>query len=316
MTWRIGMLGGRGHVGRELLSLLDDRFELVALGTRDAQKAGRTLAESWLAPVEDPTPPSLPAQLSDMRFSSITPDHIADLAVDAWVLGLGNGESAPYIAALQQSSAVLLDLSADHRFDDAWVYGLPELNRDAITSARRIANPGCYATALALAVLPYRSIMARTPYGFGVSGYSGAGATPSPRNDPAHLANNLLPYALVNHVHEQEVSRHLATEVRLLPHVAPFFRGITMTVAMTLREPLRAESMHELAAVRYRDEPLVRVQRHLCEVRDAAGRDDATLSGFATDGDQAVVVATLDNLRKGAATQALQNLQLALTPVS
>src|SRR4029079_11209466 len=136
-----------------------------------------------------------------------------------------------------QPGTVIVDVSADHRFDDAWVYGLPEINRARIRGARRIANPGCYATAAALVVHPVKGLLDGPAQAFGVSGYSGAGTTPSPRNDVEALRDNLMPYSLVGHLHEREVRRH-AGPVCLMPHVAQFFRGISMTVALPLSQPL------------------------------------------------------------------------------
>ena len=145
--------------------------------------------------------------------------------------------------------------------------------------------------------------LAAEAHAFGVSGYSGAGATPSPRNDVEALRDNLMPYALVGHGHEREVTRH-AGPVFLMPHVAPFFRGITMTVSLPLSRPLTAVELRAVYERAYEGEPLV---------RDAASRPHATLGGFAVDpsGRHAVVVSTLDNLLKGAASQAVQNLNLA-----
>src|SRR6185369_8500582 len=132
----------------------------------------------------------------------------------------------------------------DHRFHDGWAYGLPELQRAKIAGAKRIANPGCYATAAGLVVAPIASRLSGLAQCFGVSGYSGAGTTPSPRNDVAALRDNLMPYQLVGHLHEREVSRHVAP-VRFVPHVAPFFRGITVTASLALREPLSQGQLEE-----------------------------------------------------------------------
>ncbi len=103
-------------------------------------------------------------------------------------------------------ACVILDLSADYRFDPGWTYGLPERFRDQIRTSKLIANPGCYATGSQLGLLPLKDRLASPPVIFGVSGFSGAGKTPSPRNDPEMLRDNLMPYALSGHVHEQEIS--------------------------------------------------------------------------------------------------------------
>ncbi|MEM9058708.1 MAG: N-acetyl-gamma-glutamyl-phosphate reductase, partial [Pseudomonadota bacterium] len=234
---------------------------------------------------------------------------------DAWVLALPNGKAQAWVDALgaAQPDAVLLDLSADYRFDAAWYYGLPELTRDHYAGERRIANPGCYATAMQLALAPLVPLLGAPPVVFGVSGYSGAGTTPSPRNDPEALRDNLMPYAPIGHLHEREVSAQLDYPVRFMPHVAAFFRGIALTVDTTLREAATLDEINARFRDAYRDAPLVTVTAEAPQVKAAVGRCGAALGGFALseDGTRLVLSATLDNLLKGAAAQALQNLNLA-----
>src|SRR3546814_5787913 len=95
--------------------------------------------------------------------------------------------------------------------------------------------PGCYVTAMQLAIAPMLAELDGPVQCFGVSGYSGAGTTPSDRNNPDKLRDNLMPYALTDHLHEQEVSRHLAHPVEFIPHVAPHFRGLSITANLHLR---------------------------------------------------------------------------------
>lgn len=296
---RIGLVGARGHVGQELIGMLREhpRFEVAFVSSRT-----------------QPGQP-VPGLDSGLRFEDLDAEAIAAKGADAVVLALPNDLSRPVVAAIDAArpATLIVDVSADHRFDDAWVYGLPELFRSKITAARRIANPGCYATAAALAIAPVVSLLARPAQAFGVSGYSGAGTTPSPRNDVDALRDNLMPYHLVGHLHEREVTRHVGP-VCLMPHVAAFFRGITMTVSLDLREPLAKEALRALYERAYEDEPMVSLTDEIPLVRDAAKKPGATLGGFAVDQERrrAVVVSTLDNLLKGAASQAMQNLNLAL----
>jgi N-acetyl-gamma-glutamyl-phosphate reductase common form len=205
-------------------------------------------------------------------------------------------------------------LSADYRFDDGWFYGLPELYRADYRGQRRISNPGCYATAMQLAIAPLLGAIDGPAQCFGVSGYSGAGTTPSDKNDPDKLRNNIMPYALTGHVHEREVARHLRHPVEFMPHVAGHFRGITMTVNLRLRDPISHQAAAALYRERFAGEPLIEVGDAAPWVSRIAGRHHAEIGGFTTSGDgrRLVVVATLDNLLKGAATQALQNINLAL----
>lgn len=297
----LGIIGARGHVGAELLEMvaLHPALELAYVSSREL--AG--------LPVRD----RIRAYRGDVAYESIAPGAVAARAADVVVLALPNGKAAPFVEALGER-AVVLDLSADYRFDPAWYYGLPELTRAKYAGQRRISNPGCYATAMQLAIAPLCDALSAPPQCFGVSGYSGAGTTPSDKNDPDKLRDNLIPYALTGHVHEREVTRQLGQPVEFMPHVAPHFRGITMTVNLHLAEPTTPAALLERYRNHYRGEPLVRVQEQPPWVSAIAGRHHVEIGGFAVadGGRRAVLVATLDNLLKGAATQALQNLNRAL----
>lgn len=301
---RIGIVGARGHVGAELLALVVAHPGLELAFVCSRERAGQPLADH------------IPGYGGDLRYVAPDPDAVAAAAVDVVVLALPNGMAAPYVAALDARSpaTVAIDLSADHRFDDGWFYGLPELNRAKALGRTRISNPGCYATAMQLAIAPLRDMLAQPVQCFGVSGWSGAGTTPSDRNDPEKLRDNLMPYALVGHIHEREVTRHLGHPVEFMPHVAPYFRGITMTVNLHLRMKMSLEEVLAAYRASYADEPLIALVDEAPWVNRIAGRHGAEIGGFALSADRrrVVVVATIDNLLKGAATQAMQNLNLAL----
>lgn len=299
MTARVGLVGARGHVGGELVRLLAGHPALVLAHAASRQGVGAPLR------VSDPACPEGPV-VEDM-----SPETVFKWPVEVVVLALPNELAAQYAAGLRPEQ-VVIDLSADHRFSDTWVYGLPELHRARLAGARRVANPGCYATGIQLGVAPALGLLAGAPQIFGVSGYSGAGTSPSPRNDPARLKDNLMAYALTGHVHEREATRHLGRQVRFVPHVAAFFRGISLTISLPLARAATAASLLACYREAYADEPLVRVTAGVPEVQAAAGHHDVTIGGFAVDDTHAVLVVTLDNLLKGAATQAVQNINLAL----
>ncbi len=290
---RVGIVGARGHTGSELMALVAGHPELTLAFVGSRSLAGRPVAG-----------------FPGLAYEAVAPESLEERAADAVVLALPNGASEAYVAAAGDTP--LVDLSADHRFDDTWRYGLVELHRSRLHGARRIANPGCYATAAQLALAPLAELLAEAPRIFGVSGYSGAGTTPSPRNDPEQLKDNLMPYTLTGHTHEREITRHLGHTVRFMPHVAPFFRGITLTIDVTLRAPLEREAIQRRYHERYAQEPLITLTDEAPLVRDAVGRHQVSIGGITVDGARVVVVATIDNLLKGAATQALQNLNLAL----
>ena len=302
---RVVVIGARGYTGAELLPLLyrHPDFEIIAVSSTSA--SGQLVSTHV---------PGLAG--SDLVFSEIRPPALAKLKPDACVLALPNGLASSYVDALDASSpsTVVVDLSADYRFDADWAYGQTERFANQLSGAGRIANPGCYATGAQLALTPLLDSLIGTPVIFGVSGYSGAGKTPSPKNDPEVLKDNLLPYALVDHIHEQEVSHHIGRDVRFMPHVAPFFRGITLSVAAELSKATTEKALMARFREYYSGFPLVEVREAIPDVRQVRGRHQVLLGGFAVSEINPCrigLVAVLDNLLKGAATQAVQNLNLA-----
>jgi N-acetyl-gamma-glutamyl-phosphate reductase len=299
----LGLVGARGHVGAELIALVAGHpgFELGFVASREL--AGQRLADHH------------PFVAGDLRYSEATPEAAAAAGVDALVLALPNGAAAAYVDAVDaiDANTRVLDLSADYRFDDGWYYGLPELTRSNYRGERRISNPGCYATAMQLAIAPMLGALAGPVQCFGVSGYSGAGTAKSDKNDPEALRDNLIPYALAGHVHEREVSVHLRHPVQFMPHVAPHFRGLTITANLTLDSAWTPGGIRDVYRAFYDAAPLVEIVDDAPWVSRIAGRHGVQIGGFtlADEGRRLVVVAVLDNLLKGAATQAVQNLNLA-----
>jgi len=250
-------------------------------------------------------------------FTQLGPENVAGFPADAWVLALPNGVAGSWVEAIRDEfpETVILDLSADYRFDAEWTYGLPERFRNKLHGARQIANPGCYATGSQLGLLPLAGRLASAPVIFGVSGFSGAGKTPSPRNDPEVLRDNLIPYALSGHMHEQEISHQLGLDVRFMPHVAAFFRGISLTISFELNEATTVGGLLGVFKAAYAEEPMLRVSQEIPQVSEIQGTPLVHIGGFDIDQREPTrgsMVVVLDNLLKGAASQAMQNLNLAL----
>lgn len=299
----IGLVGARGHTGAELIRLIARHPQLELGFVSSRELAGQPVSQH------------IEGFVGELRYENLGHEEVAQHGVDAVILALPNGKSAEIVAALQGSApdTVIVDLSADHRFIEDWYYGLPELTRRSYAGQTLISNPGCYATAMQLAIAPLLDQLAGPPQCFGVSGYSGAGTTPSDKNNVDLLRDNLMPYALADHMHEREVSRHLGVPVEFMPHVAPHFRGITMTVNLWLSQQVKVEDIRALYRERYQQEALIHVVDDAPWVSSIAGTHGVEIGGFtvAPGGKRVVVVATLDNLLKGAATQAMQNLNLA-----
>ncbi|HEY6628521.1 MAG TPA: N-acetyl-gamma-glutamyl-phosphate reductase [Acidimicrobiia bacterium] len=292
----VGLVGARGHTGAEIVRLMRDHpsLELVYAGSREL--AGQ----------------SVPG-LDGMIYESIEPTDVANLETDVVILALPDGAAASFLEAVT-ADEIIVDISFDHRLDDAWAYGLPELRRDRLKGATRIANPGCYATAMELVLAPLTDMISGVPAVFGVSGYSGAGSTPGPRNDLERLEDNLMPYKLVGHNHELEASHQLGMPIRFMPHVHQAFRGLIVTANVPLSDETSSEEIRSRFENAYGAEPLIELQEGIPELKDGTNRLGVLIGGFNTseDGHHAVVVAALDNLLKGAAVQALQNVNLAL----
>ena len=163
----LGIVGARGHVGAELIRLVaaHPRFELAFVSSRALD--GERVADHNAGDV------------GELRYSSPGYDELPRLGADAVVLALPNGKAARCVQAFDSagSDTLLIDLSADYRFDPGWYYGLPELTRGNYAGQRRISNPGCYATAMQLALAPMLDVLEGPAQCFGVSGYSGAGTT-------------------------------------------------------------------------------------------------------------------------------------------
>lgn len=299
----VGLVGARGHTGAELIRLIARHPQLELAFVSSRELAGQ------------PVSAHIEGFAGELRYENLGHEQVAARGADAVILALPNGKSGDIVAALeaQAPGTLIVDLSADYRFDQDWYYGLPELTRAGYAGQKRISNPGCYATAMQLSIAPLLDRLAGPPQCFGVSGYSGAGTTPSDKNDADKLRDNLMPYALTDHMHEREVSRHLGVPVEFMPHVAPHFRGITMTVNLWLDAAMKVEDVRALYRLRYAAEPLIQILDEAPWVSRIAGKHGVEIGGFtvAPGGKRVVVVATLDNLLKGAATQAMQNLNLA-----
>ncbi|RMZ92575.1 hypothetical protein DV736_g183, partial [Chaetothyriales sp. CBS 134916] len=303
---RVALIGARGYTGKALIELLNRHPNMDLRHVSSRELAGQKLQGY---------------DKRDIVYENLSVEEVRQMAedgvVDCWVMALPNGVCKPFVDAIDQAGKgqVIVDLSADYRFDPTWTYGLPELvDRSAIAKATRISNPGCYATAAQLGIAPLVPYLSGEPTVFGVSGYSGAGTKPSPKNDVNNLKDNLIAYSLTDHIHEKEISSQLARSVAFVPHVAVWFQGIHHTINLPLNQEMTSRDIRTLYQDRYAGEKLLKVVGEAPTVKKIAGKHGVEIGGFAvhSSGKRVVVCATIDNLLKGAATQCLQNMNLAL----
>lgn len=311
---RVALVGARGYTGRALIDLIDKHPHLELTHVSSRELAGQTLTGYSKA---------------KLVYEDLRVEHIRGLEergeIDVWIMALPNGVCAPFVEAIEyarsEHTSLIVDVSADFRFDEsgAWLYGIPELvDRHQWAKARKISNPGCYATACAIGIQPLVDYIpaGQQPSVFAVSGYSGAGTKPSPKNDVALLQDNLMAYSLTDHIHEREVTRQLGVQIAFTPHVAQWFQGITHTISIPLDPSLKltARDIRNLYQDRYAGEKLVHVTGEAPLVRDISGKHGVVIGGFGVSSrqDRVVIVVTIDNLLKGSATQVLQNVNLAM----
>jgi N-acetyl-gamma-glutamyl-phosphate reductase/acetylglutamate kinase len=299
---KVALIGARGYTGQALINLLNSHPNMDLRHVSSRELAGQKLKGY---------------EKRDITYENLSPEDVRRMEekgeIDCWVMALPNGVCKPFVDAVNEGkgpqNSVIVDLSADYRFDNKWTYGLPELvNRSDIAKATRISNPGCYATAAQLGIAPLVPFLGGQPTVFGVSGYSGAGTKPSPKNDIENLTGNIIPYSLTDHIHEREISSQLGVDVAFVPHVAVWFQGIHHTISIPLSKTMTSREIRQLYQERYAGERLVKVIGEPPSVKAISGKHGVEIGGFGvhSSGKRVVVCATIDNLLKGAATQCLR----------
>jgi N-acetyl-gamma-glutamyl-phosphate reductase, common form len=316
---RVAVVGASGYIGGELLRLLlaHPQVEVVAITGREA--AGKAL---------EVVHPNLTG--TDLVFAPLMETGSAETIF----LALPSGEAMTHIDALPQRARII-DASPDFRLCDPlvyeatygrphtaprwvsrFVYGLPELFQADIRQAQYVAAPGCFATAVTLAMYPLVAAgLLEQAFVNGITGSSGAGATPRATTHHPFRADALFAYEPFTHRHVPEIAQALrlktGQEVFFVfqPHSGPFVRGILVTVYASLREAVACETLHRLYSEHYADAPFIRLRKTPPNIKWVSGTNYCDL-GMAVQGKVAIVWAALDNVIKGGAGQALQCFNL------
>jgi len=329
------VIGGTGYGGAELCRrlLIHPDVELV-----------RVVAVDHVGEPLGAVHPPLTGRTA-LRFENVPPEEAARGA-DVALLALPHKVSAHHAPAILAAGVKVVDMSGDFRLRDAaayeryygakhphpellgsFVYGLPELNREAIRAARAVASPGCFATTIELGLLPLARAgrLPRAVHVVGMTGSSGSGIAPTAGTHHPVRAVNLKPYKVLDHQHTPEILETLAAagapgvELGFVPVSAPLSRGILATSFVELPADTSVDSVTALFAESYAREPFVRfVRDRPPEVAAVAGSNYAEVgftlgppSGEGGTRTLAIVSAT-DNLIKGGAGQAIQNMNLML----
>ena len=316
---RVAVLGASGYAGRELCGLLE-RHPALALAGRFSARLG-----------VEPEAPQSPVDAPIERLDLARLDGLHGVFVCA-----PHGASAPLVQAALARGLKVVDLSADFRLRDGAlyervygavhpapelldgaVYGLTEERRAAVKGAQLVANPGCYPTSVLLALLPLvrAGLLAK---GAAViadckSGLSGAGKEPSAKTHFGAVHENFAAYGVGTHRHQPEIEQEaLGAKVVFVPHLLPVFRGILSTLYLEPAAGTTARQVSDCLQAHYADEAFVRVfERGLPDLARVQRTNQCHL-GVADAFGKVVVVSCLDNLVKGAAGQALQNMNLML----
>lgn len=319
---RVAVVGAAGYAGGELLRLLAGHpsVEITSLHARGREAVA----------VADELPHLAPLGLT---FTDGEPDD-----VEVAFLALPHGASAPLASRLLERGVTVVDIGADFRLRDAaayatWygaphptpellsdaVYGLTEWSRDALRGTKLIANPGCYPTAALLALVPFAraGLLKGDLIIDAKSGISGAGRGAGADYLFTELTESTRAYGLDGHRHRPEIEQGLAdagapVPVTFVPHLVPQSRGILATCYLSLADDLDDESLATLLADAYDDEPFVHVSAQPPATKLATGSNHAYVHGRRVGERRAVVLSVIDNLGKGAAGQAIQNMNVAL----
>ncbi len=328
---RIAVVGASGYTGVELLRLLSRHPEVQLVCVTSRQYAGQKVTDVF---------PSLQGSL-ELTFTDVDPSVLAQQA-DLVFTAVPHQTAMGMIPQLLEAGCRVVDLSADFRIRDVsvyedWyqphtaaellaeaVYGLPELYRDQVPAARLVANPGCYPTSIALALAPLLEQELIDPTTIIVdskSGTSGAGRAAKVDTLFCEVNEGFKAYGLPRHRHTPEIEQTLtalakrAVTISFTPHLLPVNRGILSTCYASTKRTITLDAVHEVYAARYADEPFVRVlpKGALPNVAQVNGSNFCDIGLVVDDRTgRVVVVSTIDNLVKGAAGQAVQNMNLML----
>ena len=296
---RAGIIGGAGYTAGELVRLLVNHPAAEIAWIHSESQAGKAVADHHPGLVGD----------TDLVFT----DQIDLEGIDVLFLCSAHGKSRAFWEEHPCPEGLkVIDLAQDYRDEsDGYVYGLPELNRDRIQGASKVANPGCFATAIQLALLPLAKagLLEGDVHVQAVTGSTGAGVKPAPTTHFSWRSDNLSIYKVLTHQHLLEIRRNLQVgdNLHFVPVRGDFARGIFAVAELACS--LTLEEVTDLYRSFYADAPFTWVLSGPVDLKQAVNTNKCLLSLEMHDG-RLVVTSVIDNLLKGASGQAVENMNL------
>ena len=313
---KVGIIGASGFTGHELVKILKKHKKVKLVVINSKTYAGKKIKSLYKTYKGKET------------YDNFSVDELNLMNLDCIFLCVPHKEALKIVPKLKAKK--IIDLSADYRFkniktyesvyktkfpkkSNKAIYGLPELNKSKIKSAKLIANPGCYPTASLLATLPIDKL-AKYIVIDAKSGWSGAGKQSPFAKDSKLLENNIIPYNLTAHRHLPEIEQFLKTKISFTPHVIDTFQGLMATTHILLKKKTSKKATIKKFENYYKNDPFVKIIKNkIPEIKDVTNTNYCHIGGFEIDdNNQLVIIAVIDNLLKGASGQAVQNMNLAL----
>jgi N-acetyl-gamma-glutamyl-phosphate reductase len=305
---KIGIVGGAGYTGGELLRVLLRHPNASITFVHSTSNAGESLSKVHTDLVGE----------TDLKFASEL-----DQNIDVLFLCVGHGDARKFLAThTLQSTIKIIDLSQDFRLssdatigDRIFIYGLPELQKSTIQKAHNIANPGCFATAIQLGLLPLADKSRLTEvYTTGITGSTGAGQSLSATNHFSWRANNIQAYKTLQHQHIHEIEQSLAllqgnqnASVHFVPWRGDFTRGIFVTSVIST--DLTIDELYTLYETYYAADPFTLVSSNNIDLKQVVNTNKCLIH-IEKQGNKIAIHSVIDNLLKGAVGQAVQNMNL------
>lgn len=301
---RTGIIGGAGYTAGELIRLLVNHPEAEIVFVNSQSNAGNPLTYVHEGLVGD----------TDMKFT----DSCDLNSIDCLFLCSGHGESSRFWESHEIPAGLkIIDLAQDYRDEsNGYVYGLPEINFSRIAASDRVANPGCYATAIQLALLPLASagLLLSDVHINGITGSTGAGVKPTFSTHFSWRNSNMSVYKVFEHQHLLEINRTLRklmpdmkSTLEFIPMRGDFARGIFATLTIKYDESI--ENLNRLYSDFYKDAPFVHLSPKSLDLKQVVNTNKCLLWLEKHD-DNLVILSAIDNLLKGASGQALQNMNI------